>query len=373
MCKVLAASSSDFRGTVLTLHRERSNMQFEQLFLRSPPLVSDFGTLGATAEGGLVQRGELAAQPAHSELSAIMLESKSNAHCAPRASAFALVSALAEQAGVACARADVQANVSEGSAERQNARAAGQALLHHMMQLMRDRSDLKRDVYVKGDTTHRLKLRMWQAVCVLACFLPADEQPAALDWLLASLHRFDVASVKQYQERGAVGNVLCLFLMPIHWMRSHKCADAPTRHACKLLDHALRHMLAHNAYNRVRRCVQFSCGCSCSGLRRRLSDCCPCCKTTAARNQTPCRRFFSCLRTWPSCAARRCPSPSCLISCAQCPCGSFDFELAHTLVTTAAYAMRHRACRPQACSLTMRLREGQQVKVKSKKASKSKK
>lgn len=175
-------------------------VQLELLFLSSPPLASDYGNAGAAAEGSAVQRAEVSALLPHGELSSRMLESERHAHCAPRAAAITFVAALAQQAGVAPGREHASATCNNAT---RDALAAGQALLQHMMRVVRDNDELQREMYVKGDATHRLKLRAWQVIAVLACFMTADELDSSLGWLLEVLHRFDVASVKQYQERGA--------------------------------------------------------------------------------------------------------------------------------------------------------------------------
>ena len=80
---------------------------------------------------------------------------------------------------------------------------AGRALLASMLDAVQSRTVLTMRRYTKGDGTHRLKLRAWQALCLLCCFVhPADEEEL-IQQVVAELQHPDVASVKQYAERSA--------------------------------------------------------------------------------------------------------------------------------------------------------------------------
>ena len=94
--------------------------------------------------------------------------------------------------------------------------AAGALLLNHVLAASQDHPDIQAVVPFKGSTVHRKKVRLWQALAVLAPFHKAANSALTLEGLLATLQQGEIASVKQYQEAGMLfGHCLvdCLSLI----------------------------------------------------------------------------------------------------------------------------------------------------------------
>jgi hypothetical protein len=80
---------------------------------------------------------------------------------------------------------------------------AGRAVLDVIFVLEQQQRPTSKAQYFKGDRRHRARLRLWQALCVLLPFAAPGKLGKLLGDVVAALHHFDLASVKQYQERGA--------------------------------------------------------------------------------------------------------------------------------------------------------------------------
>jgi hypothetical protein len=204
-------------------------MQLEELLLLAPGGPCNTSTIGQSASpplsGDSAEQAELAAlSQLQDGLACDLFASLQHEHCAPRVAAVAFCSALADRAGLRHPKHFPTASPEEpepgattgeadGSAtaamrvgeEEEEARRAGWVLLQHMLAVVR--RERASESYVKGDAVHRIKLRAWQAVCVLAPFMPESKRTETLQLLLGVLHRFDLASVKQYQERGVLVNL----------------------------------------------------------------------------------------------------------------------------------------------------------------------
>ena len=194
-------------------------MQVKDLLLLHPGMPTDNAGDVPAAQPSAVQRAELTASLAlrHAALQAqCALHSEDS--LAPRVATIAFLAELGEQAGVRCSehygseqelqlqqgRQDSTDSRLEVSAESAAAaRRAGGILLARMLHIVERDERMLFEAYFKGDTTHRFKLRAWQALCVLAPFMDAQQHDSMLGSLLPIMQRADVASVKQYQERCA--------------------------------------------------------------------------------------------------------------------------------------------------------------------------
>lgn len=164
----------------------------------APVDVSAFQPAAPSTAADPVQQSELCRtatlrdQPTHDLRVALQRE-----HCAPRVVTVAFCAALSSAAALPPCAAAADAHV-------QQARAAGRAVFERMWALQQKvRTSVDEGQYVKGDRTHRMQLRLWQALCVLAPLSAVERQPELLQDMVAALQRFDLASVKQYQERSA--------------------------------------------------------------------------------------------------------------------------------------------------------------------------
>lgn len=180
-------------------------MQLETLLLAVTP-QNDVGSTRAAAASDATERAEalsLASLPADSpapDLVGNLVTSGSGA----RVVAVAFCAVLAARAGLTPApNSQLEASPVQLPTADTAVHAAGAMLCSRLQLVVREQPEVTAAVYTKGDASHRFKLRAWQALCVLVPFSPAEEQSGLLDDVLAALHRFDVASVKQYQERGA--------------------------------------------------------------------------------------------------------------------------------------------------------------------------
>jgi hypothetical protein len=224
-CRLKVASRVHewFRRVAVELQLERL------LFLAAGPAhhrqMHGHGSALGVGGGGAAQRAELSALHRGPAAAVGLVDSSEAAACEARVVVIAFCSALAECAGLrppsgqSSAPSSPHAHPSEGPdasqsspassgpcasrpEEQRAAQDAGQALLARVMAAVQGRANLQQAAYCKGDATHRLKLRAWQALCVLAPFASAEQQPRLLDAVLGAVQRFDLASVKQYQERG---------------------------------------------------------------------------------------------------------------------------------------------------------------------------
>lgn len=99
-------------------------------------------------------------------------------------------------------RAFPQRASSSGSSVEKDPLEAGRAILEVMLELEQRQRPASKVQYFKGDSVHRQRLRLWQALCVLVPFAAPEKLDKLLEDIVAALHQFDLASVKQYQERG---------------------------------------------------------------------------------------------------------------------------------------------------------------------------
>lgn len=82
------------------------------------------------------------------------------------------------------------------------------ALLRAALTLALTDADMCKELYKKGSSTHRRKIRVWQLSCALA-WCVSDESLAAVEPLLwAALEQLNQPTVRQYQELFAVRMVL---------------------------------------------------------------------------------------------------------------------------------------------------------------------
>ncbi|GAB4823730.1 hypothetical protein N2152v2_010776 [Parachlorella kessleri] len=84
---------------------------------------------------------------------------------------------------------------------------AAHAARHMWAQLLKlamEDPELGSNKYFAKGPTHRRKVRLWQALCVLCPAVPAQQLPSALGTILTALQETNAASVKQYQESIAV-------------------------------------------------------------------------------------------------------------------------------------------------------------------------
>eukprot|EP00892_Ulva_mutabilis_P002313 jgi/Ulvmu1/12082/UM084_0005.1 len=80
------------------------------------------------------------------------------------------------------------------------ARDAGDLLLRAVLAASEADPELMAVVPFKGSAVHRKKVRLWQALAVLAPFHTAAAGSLTLDGVLATLQQGEIASIKQYQE-----------------------------------------------------------------------------------------------------------------------------------------------------------------------------
>ena len=228
-------------------------------------------------------------------------------HCAPRVVAVAFCAAL----GAAPSPPKGAHAVSTSAMPTAESRAAGAAIFERVWALqLATRAQVNERQYMKGDSTHSMQLRLWQALCVLAPLSAEDRRAELLRSTIAALQHFDLASVKQYQERGAespcsapvrpslserlTGTTRLVAFLP--------ALQAHCRSAKRAFDLARSSMHAAALMHAFR--VQSCCGCCYSSQTLRPTPFCPLCKTTAAIAPT---RYPPCCwwaRTSPSCSPR---------------------------------------------------------------------
>lgn len=134
---------------------------------------------------------------------------------------------LAETAGVsqnrARSHADSEASGCRPAAEAVVATSAGILVLERLVAVMWKDLAVQASVPFKGSDVHRKKVRVWQALSVLAAFSRVNDSILQVDGVVEQLMQPELASVKQYQETGGLqATLLCLFVT-IPYMQQSSC------------------------------------------------------------------------------------------------------------------------------------------------------
>ena len=112
---------------------------------------------------------------------------------------------LAQTAGVSPNRAGGVGNSgSPSSVEAAAATSAGVLLLQRLVDVMQKDLAVQAGVPFKGSDVHRKKVRVWQALSVLAAFSQVNESCLRVEDVVGHLMQPELASVKQYQETGGL-------------------------------------------------------------------------------------------------------------------------------------------------------------------------
>jgi hypothetical protein len=97
------------------------------------------------------------------------------------------------------------------TAEAAVATSAGSLLLERLVAIMQQDAAVQSTVQFKGSDVHRKKVRIWQALAVLSPFCQANSSALQIADVINQLKQGDLASVKQYQETGAVLSLFVYF------------------------------------------------------------------------------------------------------------------------------------------------------------------
>jgi hypothetical protein len=178
-------------------------VQVYVLLTWSPTICKDFVP---SAEGkDSLQRGELRAVEGcwdDATRDALRSAKGSNESILPRVVAICFCHSLAGQAGLLEEDYTTQ---SPNGCENMTAvacRVAGLQLLKRLVQAAQSDRELLVTDYFKGSAVHRKKIRIWQAIAALSPFAKLKDSSLSIPIIVEALSRFELASVKQFQETG---------------------------------------------------------------------------------------------------------------------------------------------------------------------------